>query len=195
VNDGVGAVELHAGDFQLATRGLELLAQCPQLRQDAGGRERRRLIFRRGAAGPASQASDTLDELLRDKNVRDTAAGALDLIHFKYGQVLLEAGYHGRAAKEFLAATRVERAEAGLVTMAHLYAARAYDAGGKRDQALAQYKVVLARPNVYDAHDEAKRGLKQPFKGEQAGAGKTGAGASLQEQETHTLSLSFAPAN
>jgi tetratricopeptide (TPR) repeat protein len=148
-----------------------------------------------GAVQAEREAFATLDELLRDKNVRDTAAGALDLIHFKYGQVLLEAGYHGRAAKEFLAATRVERAEAGLVTMAHLYAARAYDAGGKRDQALAQYKVVLARPNVYDAHDEAKRGLKQPFKGEQAGAGKTGAGASLQEQETHTLSLSFAPAN
>ena len=112
------------------------------------------------------EAFATFDELLRDRNVRDTAARALDLIHFKYGEVLLEAGYHERAAKEFLAATRVERAEAGLVTMAHLYAARSYDAGGKRDEALAQYKTVLARPNVYDAHEEAKRGLKQAYKAE-----------------------------
>jgi hypothetical protein len=26
---------------------------------------------------------------------------------------------------------------------------------------------VLARPNVYDAHDEAKKGLKQAYKPEQ----------------------------
>lgn len=146
-----------------------------------------------GAVQAEKEALATFDELLRDRNVRDTAARALDLIHFKYGQVLLESGYHERAAKEFIAATRVERAEAGLVTMAHLYAARSYDAGGKRDEALSQYKVVLARPNVYDAHDEAKRGLKEPFKGEQAGTAKTGAGASLQEQEKHALPLLSAP--
>jgi tetratricopeptide (TPR) repeat protein len=142
-----------------------------------------------GAIQAEKEAFATFDELLRDKSVRDTAARALDLIHFKYGQVLLEAGYHERAAKEFIAATRVERAEAGLITMAHLYAARAYDSGGKRDEALAQYKVVLARPNVYDAHDEAKRGLKQAYKAEQAGAG-----GSLQEQNKSTLPLQAAPA-
>ena len=117
-------------------------------------------------ASAVKEAFATFDELLRDRTVRDTAARALDLIHFKYGEVLLTAGYHDRAAKEFLAATKVDRAEAGLVTMAHLYAARAYDAGGKRDEALAQYKTVLARPNVYDAHDAAKRGLQKAYKAE-----------------------------
>ena len=97
--------------------------------------------------------------------MREAAGRALDLIHFKYGEALLTAGNHERAAKEFLATTRVDRAEAGLVTMAHLYAARAYDAAGKRDEALAQYKEVLSRPNVYDAHEEAKRGMKQAYKG------------------------------
>jgi hypothetical protein len=29
---------------------------------------------------------------------------------------------------------------------------------------LTQYKQVLARPNVYDAHDEAKKGLQKPYK-------------------------------
>jgi predicted Zn-dependent protease len=106
--------------------------------------------------------------LLRDRNVRDTAARALDLIHFKYGEALLIAGYNDRAAKEFLAATKVDRAEPGLITMAHLFAARSYDVAGKRDEALAQYKEVLARPNVYDAHDEAKRGLRQAYKAEQS---------------------------
>ena len=114
------------------------------------------------------EAFATFDELLRDRSVRDSAARALDLIHFKYGESLSIAGYNDRAAKEFLAATRVDRAESGLITMAHLYAARSYDIAGKRDEALAQYKEVLARPNVYDAHDEAKRGLRQAYKAEQA---------------------------
>ena len=135
-----------------------------------------------GAVQAEKEAFATLDELLRDRNARDAAARALDLIHFKYGQVLLEAGYHDRAAKEFLAATRVERAEAGLVTMAHLYAARAYDSGGKRDEALAQYKTVLTRPNVYDAHDEAKRGLKQAYRS-QGLEQRAGAGAESRGRE------------
>lgn len=121
-----------------------------------------------GAVQAEKEAFATFDELLRDRNVRDSAARALDLIHFKYGEALLMAGYNERAAKEFLAATRVDRAEPGLITMAHLFAARSYDVAGKRDEALAQYKQVLARPNVYDAHDEAKRGLRQAYKVEQS---------------------------
>jgi len=119
-----------------------------------------------GAVQAEKEAFATFDEMLRDRNVRETAGRALDLIHFKYGEALLTAGANERAAKEFLATTKVDRAEPGLVTMAHLYAARAYDVAGKREEALAQYKEVLARPNVYDAHDEAKRGLKQPYKAE-----------------------------
>jgi tetratricopeptide (TPR) repeat protein len=110
------------------------------------------------------EAFATFDELLRDRNVRDSQMRALDLIHFKYGEALLIAGYNERAAKEFLAATKVERAEVGLITMAHLFAARSYDVAGKREEALVQYKEVLARPNVYDAHDEAKKGLREVYK-------------------------------
>jgi tetratricopeptide (TPR) repeat protein len=120
-----------------------------------------------GAVQSEKEAFATFDELLRDRNVRDAAMRSLDLIHFKYGEALLLAGYNDRAAKEFLAVTKVERAEPGLITMAHLYAARSYDVAGKRDEALAQYKEVLARPNVYDAHDEAKRGLRQAYKADQ----------------------------
>jgi tetratricopeptide (TPR) repeat protein len=117
-----------------------------------------------GAAQAEKEAFATFEEVVRDRNMRESAGRALDLIHFKYGEALLTAGYHERAAKEFLSATKIDRAEPGLVTMAHLYAARAYDVAGKREEALAQYKEVLARPNVYDAHDEAKRGLKQAYK-------------------------------
>jgi tetratricopeptide (TPR) repeat protein len=121
-----------------------------------------------GAVQAEKEAFATFDELLRDRSVRDAAARALDLIHFKYGEVLMTAGLHERAAKEFLAATKVDRGEAGLITMAHLFAGRSYDAAGKRDEALTQYKEVLSRPNVYDAHDEAKKGLRQAYKAEHA---------------------------
>jgi tetratricopeptide (TPR) repeat protein len=119
-----------------------------------------------GAVQAEKEAFATFDDLLRDRAVRDTAARAMDLIHFKYGEVLLTAGQTDRAAKEFLATTKVDHAEPGLVTMAHLYAARAFDLGGKREEALAQYKEVLARPDIYDAHDEAKKGLREAYKGE-----------------------------
>jgi tetratricopeptide (TPR) repeat protein len=117
------------------------------------------------------EAFATFDDLLHDRLVRDTVSHALDLVHFKYGEVLLTAGEGDRAAKEFLAATRVERAEPSLVTMAHLYAARAFDLAGKRDDALSQYREVLTRPDIYAAHDEAKKGLRQPFKPEVGSSG------------------------
>ena len=120
-----------------------------------------------GAALAEKEAFATFDELVRDRAVRDASARALDLIHFKYGEALSVAGLPDRAAKEFIATTKVDRAEPGLVTMAYLYAGRSFDAAGKRDEALAQYKQVLSRPNVYDAHVEAKKGLKEPYKAEQ----------------------------
>jgi tetratricopeptide (TPR) repeat protein len=110
------------------------------------------------------EAFATFDELLRDRSVKETVSRVLDLVHFKYGEVLLTAGEGERAAKEFLAATKAERAEPALVTMAHLYAARAFDLAGNRTDALSQYRQVLTRPDIYAAHDEAKKGLKEPFR-------------------------------
>ncbi len=123
------------------------------------------------AAGPAKaeqEAFSIFEDLLSDRSLRDTVSRALDLVHFKYGEVLLTARQGGRAAREFLAVTKVERAEPTLVTMSHLYAARSFDLAGKRDDALAQYRQVLSRPDIFDAHDGAKKGLREPFKMESA---------------------------
>ncbi len=121
-----------------------------------------------GAVKAEREAFATFEDLLHDRSVRETVSRALDLVHFKYGEVLLAAGEGERAAREFLAATRVEKAEPSLVTIAHLYAARAFDLAGKRDDALAQYREVLTRPDIYAAHDEAKKGLVKPYKAESA---------------------------
>ncbi|HEY0077705.1 MAG TPA: hypothetical protein VGB73_03595 [Pyrinomonadaceae bacterium] len=89
---------------------------------------------------------------------------ALDQIYFSYGQALFQAGQMEQAARQYLAGAAMPGAEAGLATMSRLRAAQALDLAGKRDAALEQYKAVLARPNIYDSHEEAKRGLREPFK-------------------------------
>ena len=111
-----------------------------------------------------NEAFATFDSLLKDMAVRETAARFLDLIHFKYGEALMTAGLYERAAREFLASAEAPGAQQGMATMAHLYAARSLDLAGKRGDAVAQYRVVLARPNVYDAHGQAQSGLKEAYK-------------------------------
>src|SRR6266852_5073380 len=115
-------------------------------------------------APTAVEAFATFESLLKDKVVRNSAARAFDLIHFKYGEALMTAGQYEKAAKEFLAAADVPGAQQGLATMAHLYAARALDLAGKRNDAMTQYRAVLTRPNAYDAHSQAQSGLKEAFK-------------------------------
>jgi len=111
-----------------------------------------------------TEAFATFESLLHDKNLPETTRKALDLIHFKYGEALMTAGLFDRAAKEFMASAQVPGSQEGLATMAHLYAARALDLSGKRNDAVTQYRAVLARPNVYDAHEQAQSGLKEAYK-------------------------------
>ena len=117
-----------------------------------------------GVTATEKEAFATFDALLNDKTVRDTSARFFDLIHFKYGEALMTAGEYERAAKEFMASADAPGGQQGLATMAHLYAARSLDLAGKRNDALGQYRAVLARPNVYDAHDQAQAGLKEAYK-------------------------------
>jgi hypothetical protein len=106
------------------------------------------------------EALSIYEALLHDKEV----AHSMDLIHFKYGEALLKTGQKERAVAEFLAAAKTEGADEGLATMAYLYAAQSLDASNKRSEALGQYRLVLSRPDVYDAHNQARKGLAQPYK-------------------------------
>ena len=124
------------------------------------------------AAKAEKEAFAVFDQMLGDRALRATMSRVLDLVHFKYGEALLTAGEGERAAREFLATTKAAQAEPGLVTMAHLYAARAMDMAGKRNEALSQYKQVLTRPDIYSAHDAAKKGLREPYRNELASNGQ-----------------------
>lgn len=112
------------------------------------------------ASAAEREAFGIFDALLRDR----TEARNFHLIHFRYGEALFLAGQSERAAREFLAAASLPGAEQGLVTMARLRAAQSLDLASRRSEALAQYRIVLSRPDVYNSHEEARRGLREPYK-------------------------------
>ena len=111
-----------------------------------------------------AEAFAVFDSLLAPAHGPNASRVPLDLVHYNYGDALLVAGQAERAAKELAAAAAAPGAEASMVTRARLRAAQALDAAGKRQEALTQYKAVLALPDVFDSHEDAKRGLKEPYK-------------------------------
>jgi tetratricopeptide (TPR) repeat protein len=126
------------------------------------------------AAKSEREAFAIFDALLQQKSSKTDPARPLDLIYFSYGQALAVAGQHERAAKEYLTGAAVPGAERGLATMSRLRAAQSLDQAGRREEALARYREVLALPNVYDSHEEAERGLKEAFKPRAGGAEDSG---------------------
>ena len=105
---------------------------------------------------------DIFEDLLRDRSVSSTA-GTSDVIHYRYGETLLAVGQNERALKEFLVVAR-RSSEAGLANISRLRAAHALDLAGKRREALDEYRAVLSAPDIYNSHDLAKRGLREPYK-------------------------------
>src|SRR5215210_4319312 len=111
-----------------------------------------------------SEAFAVFDSLLAPAHGTGAPKVPLDLVHYNYGDALLVAGQAERAAKELAAAAAVPGAEASMVTRARLRHAQALDLAGRREEAVTHYRAVLARPNVYDSHEDARRGLKEPYK-------------------------------
>jgi tetratricopeptide (TPR) repeat protein len=107
------------------------------------------------------EAYAAFDSLLKDT----AAASAIDLIHYQYAEALARNKEYRRAAAEFTAVSQVKGGDASLGTVSRLRAAQMYDLAGAREEALAQYKEVLARPNVYDTRQQAEKGLTRPFIG------------------------------
>jgi len=136
------------------------------------------LIARSAAARKSKGASTTAanadcEEALRifESLLRDRTRGkdserlaANDLIHFRYGEALLVTGQLQRATEEFQAAARQAGGEPALVTMARLRAAQSMDLSGRRREALAEYSAVLERPKFQRSYEEAKRGLREPYR-------------------------------
>ncbi len=107
-----------------------------------------------------ADAYAAFEDLLKDP----AAAPAIDLVHYQYAEALALNKDYKRAAEHFLEVPRSKGADANLATVALLRTGQVYDLAGRRNDAVTQYKAVLARPNVYDTREQAEKGLKQPFK-------------------------------
>jgi tetratricopeptide (TPR) repeat protein len=92
------------------------------------------------------------------------AAAYRDIIEYQFGGALFAQGRADDAAKHFTAVIGTPNANRDLISLAHLKLGQTHDLGGRREAALDEYKTVLARPNVYDSHDQAKNGTKKPYK-------------------------------
>ena len=116
------------------------------------------------AASMEREAFPIFDSMLSSHTAHDTPVPPLELVHFIYGENLVTAGQAERAAREFLAAASVPGADAPIITIAHLRGAQAFDLAGRRPEALAEYEIVMKRPNVYHSHERAAQGLRKPYK-------------------------------
>src|SRR5215510_1225404 len=107
----------------------------------------------------SEEAYAAFENLLKDPST----ASALDLVNYQYAEALARGKEYKRAADAFIAANQTQGGDANLATVSLLRAAQVYDLAGRRDEAIAQYKAVLARPNVYDTKQQAEKGLNKPF--------------------------------
>jgi tetratricopeptide (TPR) repeat protein len=110
------------------------------------------------------EALGVFGSLMRDYSP-SSARRALGVIHFRYGEDLLALRQPERAAQQFLAVTVVADVDPSLITRTHLRAAQSFDLSGKRNEALAEYRIVLSRTNTRDSLEQARRGLKEPYRG------------------------------
>ncbi|HJZ80401.1 MAG TPA: hypothetical protein VKD91_08645 [Pyrinomonadaceae bacterium] len=115
------------------------------------------------AYGFEREALNVFGSLIGD-DPAPAARRALSVIHFRYAEALLVLGQPEGAARQFLAAAAATDADSQLVTRSHLRAAQSFDLGGKRNEALPEYRIVLRRPNTQDSLEQARRGLREPYR-------------------------------
>lgn len=101
---------------------------------------------------------------LFEQLVAEPAAGAYrDAIHYQLADVLIAVGRIEAALPHLRAVTTLSGANPDLMTLAQLRMGEAYDAAGRRAEAIAAYQAVLRRRNVFDAHARAQAHLKKPY--------------------------------
>lgn len=96
--------------------------------------------------------------------LESAAAGRVeDLVRFQYATALASGGEHQRALKQYQSILELKGASAEVVTRAMLRAAQQLDLLLRREEAIKLYEEVLKRPNRFNSHELAKKGIKKPY--------------------------------
>ena len=140
-------------------RALEIISYMAKQypRNYLFGVERASMLYRTGHAEDGAQA---FADLLKDDRV---AGQAVDLVNYQWGEALAGRQDHEGAILRYKEVQRWPKSDPSLVSLAHLHAGEALDALGKRDEAMAEYQVVLKRENVFDSHKLAAQYVKKPY--------------------------------
>ena len=121
------------------------------------GIERAGMLFRMNRVAEGNQA---YTDLLKDSRIAQAAA---DAVNYQWGEALMDKGSHAEAVERYNEVVKWPKADASLVSLAHLHAGQALDCLGKREQAIAEYQLVLKRDNVFDSHKVASEYVKKPY--------------------------------
>ena len=91
------------------------------------------------------------------------SAEARDFLEFSHGEALRLGGRYDRALSRYALVWTWKNADADLVTLARLSAGLCHDALKQRQEAMAQYRIVLKRPDVLDSRKRADQLTKAPY--------------------------------
>jgi hypothetical protein len=106
------------------------------------------------------EISRLFNSLLSDKRLEPST---VDLVHFRYGETLLQLGDSGRALGEFQRVANDNSADIGLRALSRLRVAQCLDLEGKRNEALATYRLILADPTSNEVQEAARKGLREMY--------------------------------
>jgi tetratricopeptide (TPR) repeat protein len=121
------------------------------------GLERASMLYR---FGRPEEGARGFAELLKDDRV---IAQVVDLVNYQWGEALANNKEYEAAIARFKEVQRWPKSNAGLISLAHLRAGEALDALGKRDEAMAEYQMVLKRENIFDSHKLAAQYVKKAY--------------------------------
>ena len=140
-------------------RALEIISYLSNkyARNYLFGVERASMLYKMNRA---DEGARVFSDLLKDNRV---AGEAIDFVNYQWGQALQSKQDYESAVARFKEVERWPKSDASLVSLAHLHAGEALDALGKRDEAMAEYQVVLKRENVFDSHKLAGQYVKKPY--------------------------------
>jgi hypothetical protein len=126
------------------------------------GVERANMFYQRGRKDEGAAA---FTALLKNEQI---AQAANDHINYQWGEALMSTGDFAGAFERYKEVTRWTKSDKSLVSLSHLHAGQALDALGKREEALAEYQIVLKRENIFDAHKLANEYVKKPYMDDKA---------------------------
>ena len=121
------------------------------------GVERASMLYR---TGRVDEGAGAFADLLKDDRI---AGQAGDLVNYQWGEALMAKQDYASAAARYKEVERSPKSDPGLISLAYLHAGESLDALRKRDEAMAEYQIVLKRENVFDSHKLAAQYVKKPF--------------------------------